>query len=258
MENGSPNAENIRIINYFDFIEQKNNYSDILLQDFTSILTQIERDLEDYILDNSKTNLEGIKHFINSELLQQIHNCREKIKENLIYYKFAPFVFTDPVTFYIDIENIKKISGLFNKSIIRIVRDHKKYIDKTCTFYKTFKEENKFILKKEKKQKKDNKHENSVDWKDIFKEKSTYKQFLKYIKKHIVNGFVDYSDLFQKMKQLELVFNHKHFRYIDWLNENNFITEKDYEEFEKNAGFRSLSKSSSEQRENNFNNIFNL
>lgn len=256
--NGSPNAENIRIINYFDFIEQKNNYSDILLQDFTSILTQIERDLEDYILDNSKTNLEGIKHFINSELLQQFHNCREMIKENLIYYKFAPFVFTDSVTFYIDIENIKKISGLFNKSIIRIVRDHKKYIDKTSPFYKTFKEENKFILKKEKKQKKDNKHENSVDWKDIFKEKSTYKQFLKYIKKHIVNGFVDYSYLFQKMKQLELVFNHKHFKYIDWLNENNFITEKDYDEFVKNAGFRSLGKSYSEQRENNFSNIFNL
>jgi hypothetical protein len=256
--NGSSNTENIRIINYFDFIEQKNNYSDILLQDFTSVLIQIERDLEDYILDNSKTNTEGIKKFINSELLQQFHNCREKIKENLTYYGFAPLVFPNPVTFYVDIENIKKISGLFNKSIIRVIGNHKKYIDKTSTFYKTFKEENKFILKKEKKQKKDSKHENNVDWKDIFKEKSTYKQFIKYSKNHIVNGFVDYSYLFQKLKQLELVFNHKHFKYIDWLNENNFITEKDYEEFEKNAGFRSLSKSFSEQRENNFSNIFNL
>ncbi len=256
--NGSSNTENIRIINYFDFIEKKNNYSDILLQDFKSVLTQIERDLEDYILDNSKADPKGIKLFINSELLQQFHNCREKIKENLTYYKFAPFVFINPVMFYIDIENLKKISGLFNKSIIRIVGNHKKYIDKASLFYKAYKEENKFILKKEKKKKKNNKHENNIVWKDIFKEKSTYKQFLKYAKSHIVNGFVDYSYLFQKMKQLELVFNHKHFKYIDWLNENNFITEKDYEEFVKNAGFRSLSKSYSEQRENNFSNIFNL
>lgn len=139
-----------------------------------------------------------------------------------------------------------------------ILKNHKKYIDKASLFYKVYKEENKFILKKKKTEKKNNKHENNIVWKDIFKEKSTYKQFLKYSKNHIVNGFVDYSYLFQKMKQLELVFNHKHFKYIDWLNENNFITEKDYEEFVKNVGFRSLSKSYSEQRENNFSNIFNL
>ncbi|WP_123905620.1 hypothetical protein [Chryseobacterium sp. ERMR1:04] len=256
--NNSSNTENIRIINYFDFIEQKNNYSEILLQNFTSILTQIEKDLEDYILDNYKTDPEGIKLFINSELLQQFHNCKEKIEKNLTYYKFAPLVFSNLVTFYIDNENIKKISGLFNRSMIRIIENHKKYIDITSPLYKTYKEENKFILKKDKNQKKDNKHENNIDWKDIFKEKSTYKQFVKYSKNHIVNGFVDYSYLFQKMKQLEFVFNHKHFKYIDWLNENNFITERDYEEFLKNAGFRSLSKSYSEQRENNFSNIFNL
>lgn len=245
--NGSSNTENIRIINYFDFIEQKNNYSEILIQDFKSILSRIENELEDFIFDNSQDNFSEIKNHINNELLQQFYNCKEQLFKNKTLYKFAPLVFPNPITFYIDFENMKTISILYNKAIGRIIEKHKRYIDKTSIIYKNYEEEYKFILKKEKKYKKgDSKHEDNIEWKDIFKDKSTYKQFIKYVQGHIVNGFIDYSFLFQKMKYYELIHNHTHFKYIDWLNENNFITEKDYDEFVKNAGFRSLSKSYSE------------
>ncbi|WP_126651493.1 hypothetical protein [Chryseobacterium aureum] len=257
--NGCENAQYIRIINYFDFIEQKNNYSEILLHDFKTILSKIEADLEDYVFDNSQTSFSDIKDFVNNELLQQFFNCKDTLNKKITLYKLTPLVFKDPIIFYIDNQNMKKISVLFSKAIARIIEQHKKYIDRTSTVFKVYEEEYKFLLKKEKKYKKgEEKHEDNIKWEDIFKDKATYKQFVKYAKKHIINGFIDYSFLFQKLKYYELIHNHTHFKYIDWLNDNNFITEKDYEEFVKNAGFRSLSKSYSEQRENNFNNIFDM
>ncbi|THV56436.1 hypothetical protein [Chryseobacterium candidae] len=259
--NGKADAKEVRIINYVDFIDKKNNYSEILLADFKKVLSLIEQDLEDYVLDNSKTNPDNIKDLINNKILAQYHNSIIVFKQNYNTYEMVNSVFKDPVTFFIDIENMKKMSLLFNKAIASTIEKYKKYIDKDSAFYKKYKEEHKFILKSEKKNKKkfkEKKHEDNIEWKDIFKEKSVYKQFIKYAKKHIINRFIDYSFIFQKMKHHEIIHNYTHFKYIDWLRDNNFITDKDYEEFVKNAGFRSLSKSSSEQRENNFNNIFNL
>ncbi len=254
--NGTEKAKNIRIINYCDFIEQKNNFSEILFNDFNIVLARIEQDLEDHVLDNSKTNVDEIKNFINNEILKHFNHCKTQLKSRIVLYGFARLALIDPVIFYIDTENMKKMSVLFNKSIMRIVERHKKYIDKSSFIYKEYKEEHKFILKREKKEKVKAKHESNISWEKIFKEKSTYKKFIKYVRKHIINAFIDYSFLFQKLKSYELIHNHTHFKYIDWLNESNLITEKDYEEFVKNAGFRSLDKSRSEQRENNFNNIF--
>jgi len=259
--NGKADAKEVRIINYVDFIDKKNNYSEILLADFKKVLSLIEQDLEDYVLDNSKTNPDNIKDLINNKILAQYHNSITLFKQNYNTYEMVNSVFKDPVTFFIDIENMKKMSLLFNKAIASTIEKYKKYIDKDSAFYKKYKEEHKFILKSEKKNKKkfkEKKHEDNIEWKDIFKEKSVYKQFIKYAKKHIINRFIDYSFIFQKMKHHEIIHNYTHFKYIDWLRDNNFITDKDYEEFVKNAGFRSLSKSSSEQRENNFNNIFSL
>lgn len=261
--NGSANAKEVRVINYDEFIDKKNNYSEILLTDFKKILSLIEQDLEDYVLDNSKTSPDHIKDLINNKILAQYYNCINVFKDRINLYNFVFEIFKkdDPVTFFIDIENMKKMSLLFNKAIASTIEKYKKYIDKDSAFYKKYKEEHKFILKSEKKNKKkfkEKKHEDNIEWKDIFKEKSVYKQFIKYAKKHIINRFIDYSFIFQKMKHHEIIHNYTHFKYIDWLRDNNFITDKDYEEFVKNAGFRSLSKSSSEQRENNFNNIFNL
>ncbi|GAA5100515.1 hypothetical protein GCM10023210_39120 [Chryseobacterium ginsengisoli] len=259
--NGKADAKEVRIINYVDFIDKKNNYSEILLTDFKKVLSLIEQDLEDYVLDNSKTDPDNIKDLINNKILAQYYNSMTLFKQNYGTYEMVNSVFKDPVTFFIDIENMKKMSLLFNKAIASTIEKYKKYIDKNSAFYKKYKEEHKFILKSEKKNKKkfkEKKHEDNIEWKDIFKEKSTYKQFIKYAIKHIINRFIDYSFIFQKMKHHEIIHNYTHFKYIDWLRDNNFITDKDYEEFVKNAGFRSLSKSSSEQRENNFNNIFNL
>lgn len=257
--NESEKVKDIRIINYSDFIELKNNYSEVLIQDFKLILSQIEKDLNDYVFEKSETDFSEIKNFINNELLRQFHGCKERLNLKITLYKFAPLVFKDPVVFYIDNQNMKKISVLFSKAITRIIEQHKKYIDRTSTIFKVYEEEYKFLLKKEKKYKKgDLKHEENIAWKEIFKDKLTYKQFIKYVQNHILSGFIDYSFLFQKLKYYELIYNHTHFKYIDWLSDNNFISEKDYDEFEKNAGFRSLSKSYSEQRENNFNNIFDM
>lgn len=92
----------------------------------------------------------------------------------------------------------------------------------------------------------------------IFKKKETYNQFIEYTEKHIIEPYKDYSFLFQHLKHKKLIHNTKHLDFIKWLLSAKFITEKRYEEFNGKGGFRSLNKSSSNERENNFNNIFKL
>lgn len=90
----------------------------------------------------------------------------------------------------------------------------------------------------------------------LFKQTKVFFHFKEYIGKHIVENYVDYSYLFQRMLKEELIYSIKHLDFIKWLHEEKFITEKYYNEFTEKGGFRSLKKSSSTQRENNYNNIF--
>jgi len=90
----------------------------------------------------------------------------------------------------------------------------------------------------------------------LFKNKSIYSKFLEYTKRNIIDYYSDYSYLYQRLLNDKLIFHIKHLDFMKWLCDEKFISEKFYDEFIKKGNFKSFKKSSSAQRENNFNNIF--
>ena len=92
----------------------------------------------------------------------------------------------------------------------------------------------------------------------IFIETISNNNFNNYLKLHIVEPYVDYSYLFQRMLKENIIVKTKHLDFTNWLFDNQHISENIKDLIIKNNGFRSLSKSHSIQRENNFNNVFNL
>lgn len=92
----------------------------------------------------------------------------------------------------------------------------------------------------------------------IFTETTSNEKFNNYLKLHIVEPYVDYSYLFQRMLKENIIVKIKHLDFVNWLFDNQYITENIKDLILKNNSFRSLSKSYSTQRENNFNNVFNL
>lgn len=92
---------------------------------------------------------------------------------------------------------------------------------------------------------------------DTFKLGDTYNCFLKYTQRHIVEPYADYSYLFQRLLHEKLIYKTTQKDFFSWLHNNKFITDKVYHYFFEKGHFRSLDKSSTIQRENNFNNIFN-
>lgn len=90
-----------------------------------------------------------------------------------------------------------------------------------------------------------------------FFHKDVFNCFELYINRnHIVEPYIDYSYLFQRLKKEKLILDIKHFPFMEWLKEKGYIKELLFEEFLKKESFRSLKKSFSIQRENNFNTVF--
>lgn len=92
----------------------------------------------------------------------------------------------------------------------------------------------------------------------IFYDVETFEKFEIYVSKHIIEPYVDYSYLFQRMLILKLIHKKTHLEYVNWLIDNNYTNEKTKDLVIVNKGFRTLRKSYSTQRENNFNNVFNI
>jgi len=92
----------------------------------------------------------------------------------------------------------------------------------------------------------------------IFKSDVTFECFDEYTKKHIIEPYKDYGYLFQRLLELKLIYSIKHKDFIEWLFKKKYINAKSYEEFKIKGGFYSLGKATSIDRENNFNNIFNI
>lgn len=90
----------------------------------------------------------------------------------------------------------------------------------------------------------------------LFKENNTYINFIDYTRRHIVDYYSDYSYLYQRLLNDKLIFYIKHLDFMKWLYDEKFISEKFYDDFLKKGNFKSFKKSSSAQRENNFNNTF--
>ena len=76
---------------------------------------------------------------------------------------------------------------------------------------------------------------------------------------YIIDKYVDYSYLFQRMLFKNIIYkNTKHHDFMIWLKENSFINENTYNDFYEKNSFRSLKKSYSVNRENNFNIVFEI
>lgn len=91
---------------------------------------------------------------------------------------------------------------------------------------------------------------------DVFKEYNTFLNFKKYTKNHIIEPYKDYSYLFQRLKNDNLIHNKKHLEFVDWLFEKKFITEKVKEMFYSKNGFESLNNSKKDSRIHNYNLLF--
>lgn len=91
----------------------------------------------------------------------------------------------------------------------------------------------------------------------IFISANIYLKFIEYTHKHIIDYYLDYSYLKKRLENLNLIHSIKDNEFMRILYEEmELISKKDYEEYSIKNKLSSLNKSSSTNRENNFNNIF--
>lgn len=80
--------------------------------------------------------------------------------------------------------------------------------------------------------------------------------FKKYVGQHIVDYYLDYSYLYQRLSERKFIKYIKQKDFMKWLFEKQYINEKTFDSFYTKGQFYSINKSTTSQRENNFNNIF--
>jgi len=84
-----------------------------------------------------------------------------------------------------------------------------------------------------------------------------YNKFLAYTKKHIIDSYLDYSYLKKRLEHDGLIHRTKDNDFMRILFEDmNLINEKEYDRYLQKNKLTSLGKSQSENRVNNYNNIF--
>jgi hypothetical protein len=93
-------------------------------------------------------------------------------------------------------------------------------------------------------------------WENFFTKQIHYINFKKYISSFILEYHTDYSFIFQKMLKKKLIYRIKHKEFIEWLFKHQFINQSVYEELDLKKNLISFDKSSSDDRENNFNKTF--
>lgn len=97
--------------------------------------------------------------------------------------------------------------------------------------------------------------ENTYD-KDIFKTKNIYLYFIRYSKLIGEDFIPEYSYIFQKLLNLDLIHKKKHKEYKEWLCENKFINKIQLELFMDRGSFESLNNLESRKRLTLFESIF--
>lgn len=93
----------------------------------------------------------------------------------------------------------------------------------------------------------------------IFVNFEVYKCFLEYTKRHIIEFYSDYSYLKKRLEHEKLIHYHKDNDFINVVfNKMQLIKKSDYDSYfiKYDSKFKSLKSSYSNQRENNFNNVF--
>lgn len=70
----------------------------------------------------------------------------------------------------------------------------------------------------------------------------TFKLFETFAKYHVLDKFIDFSFIFQQMKYNGYIADIKHLKFMDWLRENEYLSESEHSEFKIEKSFRSLKK----------------
>lgn len=92
---------------------------------------------------------------------------------------------------------------------------------------------------------------------NVFRDYNSFLKFETYTKRHIISFYKDFSYLKKRMEKENFIMRITDQKFASWLFEKNYISLNDYDIFlKKESKFESLDKARSEQRENNFNNIF--
>lgn len=90
----------------------------------------------------------------------------------------------------------------------------------------------------------------------LFINSDVYNCFLEY-QKHIIDFYIDYSYLKKRLESEKLIHYHKDNDFIKFVFEDiKLISKKNYDEYYVNGKLKSLTKSFSVQRQNNFNLVF--
>jgi len=91
----------------------------------------------------------------------------------------------------------------------------------------------------------------------IFISADIYLKFIEYASNNIIDYYLDYSYLKKRLEHEKIIHSIKDNEFMRILYEEmELISKKDYEEYSLKNKLSSLNKSSSTNRENNFNNIF--
>ena len=190
-------------------------------------------DFFNFIINKEKCEVEYVKHLFDEHIIFFVFLLKKMLKHNAnnsdisqIIYLFTEnywgkyidknFIFQEIISKFDDNKTLAKISefSLYLKN-----RD-----DINTTNYDT----------------------------NIFKSPEAFLIFSDYTEQHVVDEYVDFSYIFQELKEQGLIFSMKHLDFAKWLKENNYINEKIFNKIDEEKGFRSLDKSRSDKRLNAF------
>ena len=93
-------------------------------------------------------------------------------------------------------------------------------------------------------------------WENFFTNQINYINFKKYISSFILDYYTDYSFIFQNMLDKKLIYRIKHKEFITWLFKHQLINQRIFDKLDSYKSLKSLRKSYSVARENNFNKTF--
>lgn len=90
---------------------------------------------------------------------------------------------------------------------------------------------------------------------NIFTSQNAENLLRDYLSQHVIEPYIDLSFIFQQLKAKEQIRPLTHLKFAKWLREENLITDKVYKKIFNKNGFRSLDKSTSINRQNNYQNL---
>jgi hypothetical protein len=102
------------------------------------------------------------------------------------------------------------------------------------------------------------KHFTFIKYSFLFKNEDVFNAFIIY-QRHIIDSYVDFSYLKKRLEHENLIYSITDNYFMKIVYESlELISEKQYDIYIERGKLKSLSKSFSEQRENNFNHIFKV